>query len=79
MHQVFNQNLTEVSDGDLHQRHGELLKKITQANRLGYVGAVQQMQMILMSFNDEIIRRNQEKLEKMLKKDNDLDQYINIG
>jgi predicted DNA-binding transcriptional regulator len=79
MHPVFNQNLTEVSDGDLHQRHGELLKKITQANRLGYVGAVQQMQMILMSFNDEIIRRNQEKLEKMLKKDNDLDQYINIG
>ena len=54
------------------------MKKMTQASRLGYAGVVGQMQMILSTYNDEIVRRNNEKLEKMRQKNQDLDQYINI-
>lgn len=79
MHPLFDINLTELDDDALHRRQGEILKRITQANRLGYVDAVVQMQMILTLFNDEIVRRNAEKLEKMRQNGSDLDSYINIG
>ena len=78
MHPVFNKNLAELTDDELHKSHGELMKKMTQASRLGYAGVVGQMQMILSTYNDEIVRRNNEKLEKMRQKNQDLDQYINI-
>lgn len=79
MHPLFNQDLSELDDDALHKKQGEVLKRITQASRLGYADAVFQMQMILGHYNNEILRRNAEKLDKLNKNGADLDSYIDIG
>jgi hypothetical protein len=80
MHPLFTQNLSELSDDALHKKHGEILKRINQASRLGYGDAMYQLQMVLNQFNDEIINRNRREMEKLRQKnDRDFDDYINIG
>lgn len=80
MHPLFTQNLTELTDDALHKKHGELLKRINQASRLGYGDVVYQLQMIMNQYHDEIVRRNRQELEKIRQKnDRDFDNYINIG
>lgn len=80
MHPLFNQNLTELTDDALHKKHGEILKRITQASRLGYGDAVYQLQLMLNHFNEEIVNRNRKEIEKLRQKnDRDFDNYINIG
>lgn len=79
MHPLFNENLKDLSDDALHKKHGELLKRINQAGRLGYVDVIHQLQLINENFKNEITRRNLESMEKMRKSDSDFDNYINIG
>lgn len=79
MHPLFTQDLTQLSDDELHKRHGEVLKKINQAGRLGYADAAFQLQMMLDHFHHEISRRNEEKLKKLDEKGTDFSDYINIG
>ena len=79
MHPLFTQNLSQLSDEELHKKHGELLKRILQVNRLGYTEVIHQIQLMLSHFDTEIQRRNIEKLEKLRKDNDNFDQYINIG
>jgi len=79
MHPLFNQNLKDLSDEELHKKHGELLKRMVQVNRLGYTEVINQIHLILEHFNHEIQRRNTEKLEKLRKDNDNFDSYINIG
>lgn len=79
MHPLYSEDLTKLSDDELHRKHGEVLKRITQAGRLGYMDAVYQIQLILDHFSQEIQRRNAEKLQKMSENDKDFDSYIDIG
>lgn len=79
MHPLFSQNLSNLTNDELHKKHGEVMKRINQASRLGYMDAVYQLQMILQNFNEEIHKRNRAELEKMKKDGRDYDDYINIG
>lgn len=79
MHPLYSEDLTKLSDDELHRKHGEVLKRITQAGRLGYMDAVYQIQLILDHFSQEIQRRNAEKLQKMAENDRNFDNYIDIG
>lgn len=79
MHPLYNENLNDLSDDALHKKHGELLKRMVQANRLGYTDAVYQIQAIIQHFDQEITRRNIETLKKVEKNNKDFDDYINIG
>jgi len=79
MNPLFNQKLSDLSEEELHKKHGELLQKVLQARRLGYTEVIFQIQSIIDHFNQEIQRRNLEKLEKLRKDGNDVDSYINIG
>lgn len=79
MHPLYTEDLTKLSDDELHKKHGDVLRKITQAGRLGYMDAVHQMQLILDHFSQEIQRRNAEKMQKMSENDRNFDNYIDIG
>ena len=71
-------NLTELSDNDLHKKHGELVARLNQAYRMGPYSVIGQLQMILDDYNVEIQRRNQKILAELNKKGKDLDGLINI-
>lgn len=79
MHPLFTEDLSKLGDDELHRKHGEVLRRITQAGRLGYIDAVYQMQLMLDHFSQEIDRRNAEKLQKMAENDRNFNKYIDIG
>lgn len=64
-------DLTQLSDVDLHKKHGELVKRLTQAYRVGPHGAIGQLQMLLDDYNIEIRRRNDKAMDELLKKSQD--------
>lgn len=61
-------DLTNLSDADLHKKHGELVSRLTQAYRIGPYGIIPQLQMLLDDYNHEIRRRNDKAMEEMMKK-----------
>lgn len=61
-------DLTQLSDVDLHKNHGELIKRLTQAHRVGPYSIIGQLQMLLEDYNIEIQRRNSKAMEDMMKK-----------
>lgn len=71
-------NLTELSDTDLHKKHGELIQRLNQAYRIGPFSIIGQLQMLLDDYNSEIQRRNQKILDDINKKGKGLDGLINI-
>lgn len=79
MHPLFNTNLQELSDDELHKKHGELIKRMVQASRMGYTDVHYQFHAIMQHFDEEIHRRNREKLEKLNKDNDNFKDYIDIG
>lgn len=71
-------NLTELSDIDLHKKQAELVKRLTQAYRIGPYSVIGQMQMLLDDYNTEIQRRNMKVLEELAKKGKDFGDKIDI-
>jgi hypothetical protein len=74
-------DLTQLSDVDLHKKHGELVKKLTQATRIGPYSIINQLQMMLNDYNSEIQRRNDKAMQDMMKKLQDkkgIDDIIDI-
>lgn len=71
-------NLTELSDADLHKKHGELVSKLTQAYRIGPYGIIGQLQMLLNDYNMEIQRRNQKYLDELARKSKGMSGIIDI-
>lgn len=61
-------NLTELSDTDLHKKHGELVQRLGQAYRIGPYSIIGQLQMLLEDYNNEIRRRNDKAMEELMKK-----------
>lgn len=61
-------DLTQLSDADLHKKHGELVSRLTQAYRIGPYSIVPQLQLLLDDYNAEIRRRNDKAMEEMMKK-----------
>jgi len=79
MHPLFNEDLKELTDDALHKRHGELLKRINQASRLGYGDVIMQLQLINEHFQQEVTRRNRDLMEKMQKSNPNFKDFIDIG
>ena len=59
-------DLTELSDADLHKKHGELVQRLTQAHRIGPYGIIGQLQLVLSDYASEINRRNAKAMVDML-------------
>lgn len=61
-------DLTQLSDADLHKKHGDLVMRLTQAYRIGPYSIVPQLQMLLDDYNSEIRRRNDKAMEELMRK-----------
>lgn len=71
-------NLTEMSDAELQKKHSELVTRLTHAHRYGQTQMVQQVQMIMEDYQNEITRRQQKILEDMLNKNDKFSGIIDI-
>jgi hypothetical protein len=67
MHPLIN-NLTILSDDDLHKKLSELNKRVVQAYRIGPAQIVPQLQMLIEDYNAEVSRRNALKMKEMQEK-----------
>lgn len=71
-------DLTGLTDAELHKKHGELVQKLNQAYRIGPFGIINQLQMIMNDYTNEIQRRNAKILDDMAKKGKDMSGIIDI-
>jgi hypothetical protein len=67
MHPLLN-DLSQLSDDDLHKKLGELNKRFMQAYRTGPVQIIPQLQMLIDDYNAEVSKRNAVKLKEMQEK-----------
>ena len=61
-------DLTDLSDADLHKKHGELVQRLTQAHRIGPYGIIGQLQLVLSDYASEITRRNNKAMDDLMNK-----------
>jgi hypothetical protein len=71
-------DLTQLTDAELHKKHGELVLRLGQAYRIGPFNIIGQLQMVLDDYNSEIQRRNQKIMDDMMKKGKGMDGIIDI-
>lgn len=75
MHPLGN-NLTNLSDDELHNKLSELNKRYVQAFRIGPFQIIPQLQMLIEDYNAEVARRNAKKMQEMQEK---FDKVANKG
>jgi hypothetical protein len=71
-------NLRELSDNDLNEKFRELSNKLNAAYRMGNAAMVQQIQMILEDYQQEVSRRQQKAYEEMMNKGGMFDGIIKV-
>lgn len=71
-------DLSKLSTEDLNQKYGDLLKRITYAYQIGQAEMVQQLQMLMQDYQDEIQVRNQKALADMEKNSKNFKNIIDI-
>lgn len=67
MHPLSN-DLSGLSDDELHKKFGELQKKFTQAYQFGPQAIIPQLQMVMEDYQAEINRRNQKQMDELMKR-----------
>lgn len=76
----FSPDFSTITDTELDNKLTELAKKINIANRGGNFNLIYQMQLLYNDYLEERARRDQAKLQEMLKANNrDFDDIIDIG
>jgi hypothetical protein len=71
-------DLSGLSDQELHKKQAELIKRITQAYRIGPASIIGQLQMLVDDYNREIQVRNQKIMDDLAKKGKDMGDKIDI-
>jgi hypothetical protein len=71
-------NLENMSEQDITAKLGDLYKKMAFANRTGNGALLSQLRMVIDDYQSEFNKRKQAELQK-LSKDNNFDDFINIG
>ena len=61
-------NLRELTDDDLHKKLAELNKRFSQVYRIGPFQVIPQLQMLIEDYNNEVSRRNAQKMQEMQEK-----------
>lgn len=72
------QDLSTLSNEELHKKYNELMQKYNQAHRFGPVSVLPQMQMVLENFRYEMDARNRKIIEEMEEKNNKFKGIIDI-
>jgi hypothetical protein len=71
-------DLSNLSDAELHKKHGELIKRLYQAQRYGSDVAFQ-LNMLMGDYQAEIQRRNAAVMEEARKNNPNFDGTIDIS
>jgi len=71
-------DLSKLTMDEVNKKYGELLARITYAYRIGQADMVQQLQMLLEDYQNEISLRNQRQLEEMSKASKNFKNIIDI-
>ena len=71
-------NLSELSSDELNKKHSELISRLNQAYRMGPIGIVPQLQMLLGHYTEEIQRRQAQQLEELSKQSANFKNIIDI-
>jgi SAM-dependent MidA family methyltransferase len=71
-------DLSKLTLDELNTKHGDLLKRITFAYRMGRPEMIEQLQMLMQDYQDEIQIRNQKLLADMEKNSKGFKKIIDI-
>lgn len=71
-------NLTELNDNELNERFRDLSNKLNFAYRTGNAALVQQIQMMLEDYQNEISLRQRKSYEEMMNKGGMFDGIIKV-
>jgi hypothetical protein len=71
-------NLSTLTTDELHQKHGDLLKRVQMAYRWGNADMIQQLQMLMQDYQSEIEVRNSKALDDMQKNSKNFKNIIDI-
>lgn len=72
-------DLSSLSEAELHQKHGELVKRINQSYRSGNSGIVNQLAMLMQNYTEEIQVRNRKTLAEIAKNNKNFNGTIDIS
>jgi hypothetical protein len=72
-------DLSTLKDDELYNKINELSSKISSAYRLGSQNAMQQMQLLMGHYQQEVQTRNNKRLEEMAEKSKNFKNIIDIG
>jgi len=75
MFHPFEQNMSELKDSEIESKISELSRKYFQAQRLGNIQLLTQIETFIIIYREEMKRRY---LTQKTDLDNDLDQLINV-
>ena len=75
MFHPFEQNMSELKDSEIESKISELSRKYFQAQRLGNIQLLTQIETFITIYREEMKRRY---LTQKTDLDNDLDQLINV-
>ena len=71
-------DLSKLSTEELNNKYGDLLKRITYAMRIGQGEMIEQLQMLLSDYQNELNDRNRRALEDMEKNSKNFKNLIDI-
>jgi hypothetical protein len=71
-------DLSNLKDDELYEKVNDINRKISMAWRLGSNGPIQQMQMLLAHYQEELQNRNRKKLEEIEKNSKNFKNIIDI-
>ena len=60
-------DVSELTDGELHEKITELTKKLNQSHRFGNAELVRQVGMVLEEYKEERMRRDREHIKELAK------------
>lgn len=72
-------DLSGLTDAMLNEKINELNKRLNAAFRMGYMDAVQQLQMFLSDYQAELSRRNAKAMEALAAKAPEFKNIIDVG
>ena len=71
-------DLSQLSVDELYAKFAELNRKMSMAYRMGYGDAVQQMQMLIVDYQQEINNRNDKMMQEMAEKTPEFAHIIDV-
>lgn len=78
MHPLLD-SLDSLSNEEVQKKHGEIMQKLNQAYSMGNQHLINQLNMIMESYQEELNKRNKKMFDDLAGKDDKFKDLIDIG